>query len=205
MIEGARGERSGPARRVGPLVIVAVVLVGLAIAATVALLPHRAERALPGTRLRAVRVWNAFESRCQLENGRVEPRVYTCGSYARPDVHRATDASARLQAIMSEHDNCVIDDDTLEAYACTDSLYEWVMVGREVVSVAALHPSGRYSVITQQHLVTREIRTIDVPFTQWFDRSDPREVLVVEGDRDRVFRVRFGVLEPFEEDHGESR
>ncbi|MBN8611004.1 MAG: hypothetical protein J0L92_10495 [Deltaproteobacteria bacterium] len=196
---GARGERSGGPHRVGPLVILAVVLVGLAIAVTVGLIPHRAERAIT-TRLRAVSVWNAIEHRCQLENRLVDPHPYTCGAYELP-LHRSLDApSRRLVALSSGHDNCVIDEDTLEAFACRDTRLEWASVGAEVVSVASLHPNGTRYVITQQHLVTRELRAIDVPFSQWFDRSDPHEVRIVEEGPDgrRVWRVGFGALEPLE-------
>lgn len=194
---GARGERSGPQRRVGQLVIVAVVLLGLAITATVALVPHRTVRPLPSTHLRAVHVWTAIADRCQIENDAGDTLIYSCGAYVLPHVHRTPDASSRpLVALVSDQDNCVVDELTMRPFACRQTRYEWVAIGPEVVSVAALHFSGTHYVITQEHLLTNELRTIDVPFTQWFDRSDPREVFVVEGARERAYRVGFGALEP---------
>jgi hypothetical protein len=90
----ARGERTSEGRWLVPLAAVAVTLVVLAVAITVAILPHRVERPLTA-RLRAVRIWNALETRCQLENGTADPLPFTCGANVMTDVHRSAGASAR--------------------------------------------------------------------------------------------------------------
>ncbi len=180
---GARGERGERSRRWAPLAIVAAVLVAFAIAATIALLPHRAQRDLrPG--LRAVRVSNALSSRCHIENDHAEPLPYTCGAYLSSDLHVSPDAPRRAWiALSSQHDNCVIDADTLEQVVCRDTMLEWAAVDRDFASVMSIHVAGTNFVISQRHLVTGEVRQIDVPLTHSFVRYDPTRVLVVGPDR----------------------
>ncbi len=189
---GTRGERAGEGRFLAPLAIVAVVLVTLAVGVTAAILPHRVERPLSGT-LRAVRIWNALETRCQLENDVASPLPYTCGANVMTDVHRSASASTRrLLAVRSPHDNCVIDEETLEAVLCRDTMFEWVAIDGELVSAAVISLDGTHYEIAQRDLARAQTRSIDVPLTRWFDTSDPREVFVLDGQARA--RVTFGAL-----------
>lgn len=198
VVNGARGERSAGARRVGPLVIVACVLVGLAIAAAVALLPHRASRPLPGTRLSAVRVWNAIASHCQLENGVSEPLPFPCGANVVTSVFRTPDATTRpLVALQSSgshgHERaCVVDESSLEAVLCRDTFVDWVAYEGDVVSLAFLTDDGRANEIAQRRLSDGAEAAQRLSFMQWFDRRDAQRVFVIDGAR--RFRIDFGTL-----------
>lgn len=197
-LSGSRGERAGSGRFAAPLGIAAFVLVCGAIAAVIALLPHREERPL-STHVRAVSVWNAVEHRCQLENDAGAPPLpFTCGAHLLIDVHRSADAtSAPLLFVRSPHDNCVIDERTLEPLLCRDTFFEWAAVRQEVVSVGVIDPRGTHYVVAQRDLASGQRHTIEVPFTSWFARSDPSEVFVFDGERRA--RIGLGALEPIEE------
>jgi hypothetical protein len=197
-LSGSRGERAGAGRFTALLAIAAVLLVGAAIGVVAALLPHRSERPI-STHVRAVSVWNALEHRCQLENDvGAPPLPFTCGAHVLTDVHRSADAtSAPLLFVRSPHDNCVIDETTLAPLLCRDTFFEWAAVRQEVVSVGVIDPRGTHYVVAQRDLAIGQLHTIEVPLTSWFERSDPAEIFVFDGERRA--RIGLGALEPIEE------
>jgi hypothetical protein len=197
-VSGARGERAGAGRFTALLAIAAILLVAAAIGAVAALLPHRSERAI-STHVRAISVWTALDHRCQLENDRdAPPMPFTCGAHVLTDVHRSADATGLpILVVRSPHDNCVIDETTLEPVLCRDTFFEWAAVRGEVVSVGVIDPRGTHYVVAQRDLASGQLHTIEVPFTSWFDKSDPSEVFVLDGEHRA--RIGLGTLEPIEE------
>lgn len=193
----ARGDAGGRTWPVAAITVSSVAVVLGSVAALVALFPHRVERPITA-RLRAVRVWNALEYRCQLENdvGRVLP--FTCGSNASETLIRGEDAPTRPLVIVRSHrDNCIVDEETLEALLCRDTMIEWALLERDRLSISVLDPRGRGQLVVQKDLASGQLRELLLPYSTWMRATgDPALPIMLFDEHGTPHRLGWGELEP---------
>jgi len=196
---GPRGDGHGRDWPIGPIAVASVVIIIGAAIAVGLFVPRRAERWVAPP-LRSVRVSNAFGSHCQLENGTARPLPYTCGSSLGPHPHLAADAPRRPWVVIrSQHDNCVLDVDTLEAVLCHDTMIEWALLERGRLSISVLDPRGRGQLVVQKDLASGQLRELHLPHSTWMSpTADPSMPLLFFDERSRPHRLGWGELEPVE-------